>query len=590
MASQFGAAKNPPWARPPADYMNANQATSMTQNQLSQAQQLGNTIMVPGNLGNPTVYSLGSNNPSLGTQQYNAALNAVNLQQQQAANALPPPQAVLPQPGIATPTSLASHQVPTVSYPAPRVAQPQTLPQGMKQRVFTGTVTKLHDTFGFVDEEVFFQMTSVKGNQPKVGERVLVEAAFNASMPFKWNATRIQLLPGQQPQGVNVQPTMKSNIGMGQILHSNVNANIQPTQMSMNAVPPPPLMSHGANDYRSGILSSQGSSSRMGPNQPPIHRSEPNRFSSMKDREKHADRERERRDRDRIRDVRRKRSPPRHSRSPVRSPPRKRAPSSRSTPRYVVQIPKLSLNLKNANVVMLKTRYSNMYIPSDFFYTDLRWNDAFPLERPFKLGNTCNFHIMDKDVESISPNKTPLDPPDVDHAYVAKVMLLSSASLEDLYHKSCGLAEDPPDVQEAFQHPTRLLQFLVGVRGKNEPMAIGGTWSPSLDGADPAGDPQVLINTAIRTTKALTGIDLSSCTKWYRFAEICYLRPAGSHKGRQLDDRVETVVIFMPDVWMCTPSRIEWEELQSAYSKQLQTKIASSPDPKDPGTQALLII
>jgi len=27
-----------------------------------------------------------------------------------------------------------------------------------KQRVFTGTVTKIHDNFGFIDEEVFFSM------------------------------------------------------------------------------------------------------------------------------------------------------------------------------------------------------------------------------------------------------------------------------------------------------------------------------------------------------------------------------------------------------------------------------------------------
>lgn len=44
-------------------------------------------------------------------------------------------------------------------------------------------------------------------------------------------------------------------------------------------------------------------------------------------------------------------------------------------------------------------------------------------------------------------------------------------------------------------------------------MAIGGAWSASLDGLNP-NDPQTLINTAIRTTKALTGIDLSECPKW----------------------------------------------------------------------------
>lgn len=57
-------------------------------------------------------------------------------------------------------------------------------------------------------------------------------------------------------------------------------------------------------------------------------------------------------------------------------------------------------------------------------------------------------------------------------------------------------------------------QFLVGMRGKDEAMAIGGHWSPSLDGADPENDPSVLIKTAIRCCKALTGIDLSLCTQW----------------------------------------------------------------------------
>jgi hypothetical protein len=52
-------------------------------------------------------------------------------------------------------------------------------------------------------------------------------------------------------------------------------------------------------------------------------------------------------------------------------------------------------------------------------------------------------------------------------------------------------------------HPTRALKFLVGLKGKSETMAIGGPWSPSLDGADPANDPSVLIKTAIREEPAL---------------------------------------------------------------------------------------
>lgn len=67
-----------------------------------------------------------------------------------------------PQPPVPLPTSLSlsnpqqTAQI-TVSYPTPRSSQQQqTQPQ--KQRVFTGVVNKLHDTFGFVDEDVFFQL------------------------------------------------------------------------------------------------------------------------------------------------------------------------------------------------------------------------------------------------------------------------------------------------------------------------------------------------------------------------------------------------------------------------------------------------
>lgn len=77
------------------------------------------------------------------------------LLQQQAAAALQQQAQVIPQPGIAIPTTLATTQVATVSYPAPRAAAVQA--NQPKQRVFTGTITKLHDNFGFVDEDVFFQ-------------------------------------------------------------------------------------------------------------------------------------------------------------------------------------------------------------------------------------------------------------------------------------------------------------------------------------------------------------------------------------------------------------------------------------------------
>ena len=76
---------------------------------------------------------------------------------------------------------------------------------------------------------------------------------------------------------------------------------------------------------------------------------------------------------------------------------------------------------KEANVVSLKSRYTNLYIPSDFFNASFEWTEAFPCYRPFQMGNHCGFHVMHKDVEPLNANDSVLDPPDADHLFSAKV-------------------------------------------------------------------------------------------------------------------------------------------------------------------------
>lgn len=121
-----------------------------------------------------------------------------------------------------------------VAYPTPRAMNPgmyqnnqgnQNQPNTNEQRVFTGTVTKTHNDFGFVDHDVFYQ-TSVcaKGVIPKVNDRVLVEATYNPNMPFKWNATRVQVLPKSGPSHNNHNKVMPGN---------------QTKSNNYNAVPPP---------------------------------------------------------------------------------------------------------------------------------------------------------------------------------------------------------------------------------------------------------------------------------------------------------------------------------------------------------------
>ena len=59
--------------------------------------------------------------------------------------------------------------------------------------------------------------------------------------------------------------------------------------------------------------------------------------------------------------------------------------------------------------------------------------------------------------------------------------------------------------KESLVHPTRAIQFLVGVRGgsKDNAAAIGGPWSPSLDGEDPATNPAVLVKEFLENYQAL---------------------------------------------------------------------------------------
>lgn len=179
----------------------------------------------------------------------------------------------------------------------------------------------------------------------------------------------------------------------------------------------------------------------------------------------------------------------------------------------------LQISSNSADLQELRQRYSTLYIPSDFFHANILWPKVFTPENAFSLRRPCQFHIMHRIVDSpFELNNDILEPSDADYLYSAKVMLMACPPIVDLYQKC--FEDDENDNEQNTVHPSRLISFLVGTRGRNEPMAIGGPWSPSLDGENPDKDPAVLIRTAIRTCKALTGVDLSQCTQWYVFPGI----------------------------------------------------------------------
>lgn len=436
------------------------------------------------------------------------------------------------------------------------------------QRVFSGTghVTKVQNDFGFIDEEVFFHKNVCKGAFPKVGDRVLVEAAYNQNMPFKWNATRVQVLQSAaSSSGVSSTSSSRHTMGGG-----GYNSSQQ--------------LSSGDRTGRNRYSPTRKSPDRHG------HRSS-NHDSRQRDIDDD-DRRRRRDDRDgdRYRDKHRDRTPDRRERE--RSPVRKLSPKRRKTrpiPRYMVQMPKQLLTQTRVDILELRRRYLTLYIPSDFFTSEVCWIEAFPPNEPFSIKNPCAFHVMHKEVEPLVPlSVNDLEPVDADYLYSAKVMLIATPPMAEFYQKCFATAEDR-DRYEDLVHPTRLISFLVGIRGKSETMAIGGPWSPSLDGENPQSDPNVLIKTAIRTCKGLTGIDLSNCTRWYRFVELYYRRSETYNRaGRLIPARIETVVIFLPDIRSCQPTRPEWDELHLSYKSHLERIInsQSSDSPVPPAAAA----
>lgn len=198
-----------------------------------------------------------------------------------------------------------------------------------QQRVFSGTgvVSKVQNDIGFIDDEVLFHKNvCVKGLSPKTGDRVLVEAAYNQAMPFKWNATRVQVLPSQSSSNSRASA-------------NSPNSNNLPSKSSYNSVPPPSRdTSNNSNEMYRSRRNYSPAAPRKSPERRP--RSRDRREAEMQE----AERKRRRDEREKERNTTRKDTVEKRERSPIRkqSPKFRRA---RIVPRYMVLIPKMTLTL-----------------------------------------------------------------------------------------------------------------------------------------------------------------------------------------------------------------------------------------------------
>ncbi|CAI4224435.1 unnamed protein product [Auanema sp. JU1783] len=421
-----------------------------------------------------------------------------------------------------------------------------------KNRTFVGVVTKMHDSYGFVDDDVFFQHSVIRGSQPRVGDKVMVEASYNPQMPFKWNAYRIQHLSGSSTNEA----------------HSGTQARVASPMTN------PPRN----NQQSSSRWGSNAMSDRNGSRSSPPRRRSPPRRSPRRSPPRNMGGP----------PKRRSRSPQRRSPPPVRraSPPRDRkrpsaAPSSRRDtpspprrrariiPRYECRVNKPVLTSEQISLVQVKSRYSKLYIPSDFVDLTPDWVKRVPLDSPIDFTNSVSFHVLHKDVDYIpvdNEKEAPLEPEDFDHRHQVKVLLMSHNGKQEIMKKAFGLLADGSlDDSHEVTSLLKQIQFLVGVRGK-EFMAIGGSYSPSLDGPDPA-NPGTLIKTAIRTTKALTGVDLSGVPQWYSLVQVRYYRAD--------KDRVDRVHLLWPDTQLLMPPEETWNAQTAALRLQCEQKLTA---------------
>ncbi|XP_032144396.1 cell cycle and apoptosis regulator protein 2 isoform X2 [Sapajus apella] len=416
---------------------------------------------------------------------------------------------------------------------------------GEKQRVFTGIVTSLHDYFGVVDEEVFFQLSVVKGRLPQLGEKVLVKAAYNPGQAVPWNAVKVQTLSNQ--------PLLKS--------------------------PAPPLLHVAALGQKQGILGAQPQLIFQPHRIPPLfpqkplslfqtshtlHLSHLNRFPA---RGPHG-----RLDQGRSDDYDSKKRKQRAGGEPwgAKKP-------RHDLPPYRVHLTPYTVDSPICDFLELQRRYRSLLVPSDFLSVHLSWLSAFPLSQPLSLHHPSRIQVSSEKEAAPDAGAEPI-PADSDPAYSSKVLLLSSPGLEELFRCCMLFVDDMAEPRETPEHPLKQIKFLLG-RKEEEAVLVGGEWSPSLDGLNPQADPQVLVRTAIRCAQAQTGIDLSGCTKWWRFAEFQYLQPGPPR-------RLQTVVVYLPDVWTIMPTLEEWEALCQQKAAEAAPSTQEGPGETEPTEQA----
>ncbi|XP_042585045.1 LOW QUALITY PROTEIN: cell cycle and apoptosis regulator protein 2-like [Cyprinus carpio] len=401
----------------------------------------------------------------------------------------------------------------------------------MRQRVFTGVVTQMQEHHGIVDQEVHFPMSVVVGRVPLVGEKVLVKAVQDPLKPISWTAQKVQTLNGQPFKSPPpLLPSMSSNPKPG-ILGTKPqpllkSPKIPPLIPSMQPNPGGMMqMSHHQQMSWSAPFDGWGAGLKrhaevMGGRRG--GRWEDGGGGPWGGDAMHQKRKRWR------------------AASEEEAPKKSSSISTHSAPLFSC----FSRDTQACDYLELQRRYPHLHLPSNLFHLQLSWAQSFPLDQPLPLRGPCRFHVGSNQPESEADVCE-----STDDTFSVRVLLFSMPCLEDLYSQCCNLSKGG-----RASHCTSQKPLFVMVDSGGELRLPGGHWSPKADGANPAKDGSTLVNTAVRCMKEQTALDLSACTQWHKMAELRYLS----------GDKMETVVVLLPDVWKLVPAE---EDMGTAYHR-----------------------
>eukprot|EP01090_Pellita_catalonica_P002885 TRINITY_DN1249_c0_g1_i2.p1 TRINITY_DN1249_c0_g1~~TRINITY_DN1249_c0_g1_i2.p1 ORF type:complete len:899 (-),score=190.05 TRINITY_DN1249_c0_g1_i2:1-2697(-) len=187
--------------------------------------------------------------------------------------------------------------------------------------------------------------------------------------------------------------------------------------------------------------------------------------------------------------------------------------------KYEVKISKELYSQKTRCYLTIMRRHPRLYVCHDFQRAIAMWPETIPFSKKLDISKPIQIKCETKKLDRPKDSQKHERSYSSGIHYSAKVILLSGAP--------GGLSTS---------HLSQQIKFLIAKRDRNELLLFGGPWSKSIDGGNPSQDRSALIKTVIRCVQEQTQMDISSCTHWYPFMEIHYVRRS---------QREEITVVFI---------------------------------------------